>query len=38
MAKGGNPVTETVDDLKTFADDSVKFIRKCTKPDKKGIH
>jgi protein transport protein SEC61 subunit gamma-like protein len=31
-----NGINGIVDDVKGFADDSVKFLRKCSKPDKKG--
>ena len=32
----GSQVTEVVNDSKDFVTDSVRFLNKCTKPDKKG--
>ncbi len=31
-----NGINSIVDDVKGFANDSVRFLRKCSKPDKKG--
>jgi protein transport protein SEC61 subunit gamma-like protein len=31
-----NGINSIVDDVKGFANDSVRFLRKCNKPDKKG--
>jgi len=31
-----NGINTIVDDVKGFANDSIRFLRKCSKPDKKG--